>query len=146
MTLTIKTNEKSNSNTSLWVGETSASLLVNLTNLFTVERIFDRDAILTYFTYFPGCPASLSTGLRGAESANIGDPRLGGACAGVSCIKGFDSKGAGTEGVCTVGGCSGGACIRNNCIGSVCDMGNCIRSAGISSIYGSAHKPSKSSV
>lgn len=54
MTSTMKINEEPNSDTSLWSGWTSASLLVNLTNLSIKEQIsdgieqkFDRNIIMS---------------------------------------------------------------------------------------------------
>lgn len=146
MTLTMKTNEEPNDSTNLWGGWTFASLLVNSTNLSTIERIFDGNTILTCSAYFPGCPPSFLTGLRGTEGANVGDPWLGGAYAGVFYIKSSGTKGADTEGVCTIGAYSGGACIRGVCIRGACDIGNYIGGTGIGGICGSAHKPSESSI
>ncbi len=121
-------------------------MLVNSTNLFTVEKIFDENTILTCSAYFPDCLPSLSTDLRDAEGANIGDPCLEDAYTGVFYIKGSGIKGASTKSVCIVGACSGGACIRGVCIGGACDVGNCIRSADIGGICGSTYKLSEFSV
>ena len=49
-----------------------ASLLANLENLSTVKKIFDGDAILTYFVYFLGYLPSLSNNVMGAKGVNVG--------------------------------------------------------------------------
>lgn len=112
----------------------------------TIKRIFDRDAILTYSAYFPGCPPSLLTNLRSVKGTNVGVLWLGGAYARVFYIKGFGTKGANTEGICTVGGFFGGTYIRSVCIGGACDVGNYIRGAGVGGICSSAYKSTKSSI
>lgn len=114
--------------------------------LSTVGRIFDRDVILTYFTYFSGCPPLFLTDIRDAKGANICNPWLESACVGVSYIKDSGTKDASTKDVCTVGACSKDACIRGNCIGGTCDIGHYISGASIGSICNSVDKLSKSSV
>lgn len=117
-----------------------------MANLFTIERIFDRDAILTYFAYFLSCSLSFSTHIRGVKHANIGNPWLGSTYAGVSCIKGSDTKDADIENVYTINTYFGGICIRDVFIKDACNMSNDIKGANIDSICGSAYKPSKSSI
>ena len=68
---------------------------------------------------------------RDAKSTNIED----------DCIKSSDARSVCIRSVSVIG-----ACIRGIYIGIACNMGNYIRGANINSIYGLAHKSSKSSV
>ena len=69
--------------------------------------------ILTCSRGFPGFPPSLSTEKKDTKGVDIGDPKLGSACAGGSSI-----KGAGTEGTCIANICTEKACTRGVCTGN----------------------------
>lgn len=115
-----------------------------MVNLFTVEKIFDKNVILTYFTYFLGCPPWLSIDLWDANDTNVGNPWLKSACARVFCIKDSGTESANIEYVYTINACSESDYIRKVCIEDAYNVDNCIGGTNVNVIYNSAHKLSKS--
>lgn len=97
-----------------------ASLLANLENLSTVKKIFDGDAILTYFVYFLGYLPSLSNNVMGAKGVNVGGSWLSSACVRISSI-----KSAGIKGACIADICTGKTCIRDACTSNTYVKGTC---------------------
>ena len=145
-----------------WDDWAFASLLVNVLDVSIKKQMSNGNTMLTGSGCFPDLPWPLSTDAKGAKGADVGD----------DCIGGANVRGICTRGVCTKGTCTRGACIRNTClrgacvgvvfVGGVCTsniyardtyagnalsaVGACIKGAGLESICGLAHKPSKSSI
>lgn len=86
-----------------WDSSSSAFLLANLVKLLIVEKIFDRNATLTYFAYFLGCLSLTLTNIKCANNANVGNLWLRSAY-----IKGFYIMNANTKAII----------IKNTCINS----------------------------
>lgn len=115
-----------------WDGWTFTSLLVNLTNLHTIEHISNRNAILSYFRHYLGYLQASLFSIKDADAKS--------ACARSIYIRNACSRNICTKGICTRDVYAKDACIRDICmrvtyIEHIFAVGACARKVYIKSAY-----------